>query len=286
MTEDWYYAHDAQQMGPVSTLALRDMLANGTVKLSDLVWRDGMSNWVPASESRELWPTPPSAVATGSAPRPGGEAPPAPAQRRYDEATPAPAQRRYHDLQPRDRWDARRPLRRQPSPPGMSTTAKVLIFGGIAAFLLIGFMVVVGIVVVTAATSQRNATRYAKTQPVGQAGRGAAAGPIIGPGVKNMAPIQPTVWNLNLNVQGQQQERTVSWAANQTVRVTVNTTDWGGGPEPNVDVYVYDQMGNQIICDVQPFKDCDMIFVVPATGNYRIVVVLCRGNRARCMVRY
>jgi hypothetical protein len=286
MTEDWYYADNGQQLGPVSTFALRDMLANGTVKPGDLVWRDGMSNWVPASESRELCPTPPIAAVAAPAPRPAAEAQPAPAQRRYDEAPPARAQRRYDELPPRDRWDERRPIRRQPPPPGMSTTAKVLIFGGIAAFLLIGLMIFIGIVVVAANTTQRNAARYSKTQPVAQGGRGVAAGPLIGPGVNNMAPIQPSVWNVNLNFEGQKQERTVSWVANQTVRVTVTTTEWGGGPEPDVDVYVYDQMGNLVFCDNQTFKDCDMIFLVPATGNYRIVVHLCMGNRARCVVRY
>jgi len=51
---DWFYAQNNQQHGPVTAEALVSMLQQGHVQPADLVWREGMANWQPASTVPEL----------------------------------------------------------------------------------------------------------------------------------------------------------------------------------------------------------------------------------------
>jgi hypothetical protein len=46
---NWYYAKGGSQLGPVSDEDLRAKLSSGELLPSDLVWREGMSDWKPAS---------------------------------------------------------------------------------------------------------------------------------------------------------------------------------------------------------------------------------------------
>jgi hypothetical protein len=50
----WYYAQNNQQFGPHDEGAMRNLLQNGTVQANDLVWRDGMANWIPAHSVPEF----------------------------------------------------------------------------------------------------------------------------------------------------------------------------------------------------------------------------------------
>ena len=52
---EWYYARNNQQQGPVALQALQDMARSGQLQPGDLVWRDGMPNWLPASQVPELF---------------------------------------------------------------------------------------------------------------------------------------------------------------------------------------------------------------------------------------
>jgi hypothetical protein len=276
MTDEWYYASNGQQQGPVTTTALRGLLASGSVKSTDLVWREGMSNWAPAAENRELCPGAPASTGYPVAPAAREPVPVARVERRYD------------DDEPRDRWTERRPTRRRSPPPGMSTGAKIAIFGGIAAFLLVGFILVVAIVVVvaTTATSTSSSSGGGGGGFGGGGGGGGAVTPIVGPGANNLSPAQNNSYNVDLTFQGQNNDRVVFWQANQQVRVTVVTTDWGGGLEPDVDLFILDQAGRAVVMDTRVSKDSHVVFVVPRTGQYIIRVNLCEGNRARCVVRY
>ncbi|HSU65413.1 MAG TPA: CD225/dispanin family protein [Tepidisphaeraceae bacterium] len=51
---DWYYVSNGQQAGPVDDEQLRNLISGGQVGPADLVWRDGMPNWQPASSITEL----------------------------------------------------------------------------------------------------------------------------------------------------------------------------------------------------------------------------------------
>lgn len=65
---EWYYAHGGEQKGPVPVSELQRLASTGDFDpASDLVWRDGMDDWKPASTVEELT----------TAFQPASEAPPA-----------------------------------------------------------------------------------------------------------------------------------------------------------------------------------------------------------------
>src|SRR5581483_6489841 len=52
---DWYYAQQGQQKGPVSFDQLGQLARGGQLSPSDLIWREGMPNWQPASQMAGLF---------------------------------------------------------------------------------------------------------------------------------------------------------------------------------------------------------------------------------------
>jgi hypothetical protein len=73
MAADWYLARGGQErVGPLTSQQLRQMAANGQVSGNDLVWKEGMPNWVPASQVKGLLggSGPSQAFATQQAPAP------------------------------------------------------------------------------------------------------------------------------------------------------------------------------------------------------------------------
>jgi uncharacterized RDD family membrane protein YckC len=71
MPDQWFYAQSGQQKGPISIDALRQLIAAGSLRPTDLVWREGMANWTALQSVPELTPPPPApAAAPGQAPYP------------------------------------------------------------------------------------------------------------------------------------------------------------------------------------------------------------------------
>ncbi|WP_437206318.1 GYF domain-containing protein [Planctomicrobium sp. SH664] len=50
----WFYSRDGVQDGPVTLKRLRKLAREGTLKPDDLIWRDGMSEWVAAADEESL----------------------------------------------------------------------------------------------------------------------------------------------------------------------------------------------------------------------------------------
>jgi len=50
----WYYSKNGTQLGPVEENVLRAKLASGEVSTTDLVWREGLPDWLPAARVAEL----------------------------------------------------------------------------------------------------------------------------------------------------------------------------------------------------------------------------------------
>ena len=74
----WYYAHGEEESGPVSSAELKSLAQSGQLEPEDLVWKDGMDDWVPATEVRGLFSSqesPPPVPDAGSA-RADDSAPP------------------------------------------------------------------------------------------------------------------------------------------------------------------------------------------------------------------
>ena len=50
MKTEWFYAENDQQQGPISEGELRNLWTVKTVTDDTLVWRDGMTDWIPYSQ--------------------------------------------------------------------------------------------------------------------------------------------------------------------------------------------------------------------------------------------
>lgn len=58
MSVEWYYAHDGQQSGPFSVEEFQRLASDRKLQPDDLVWKEGMADWKPASSVRGLFTTP------------------------------------------------------------------------------------------------------------------------------------------------------------------------------------------------------------------------------------
>jgi len=84
---EWYYGKENKQHGPVSAAELKRLAQQGQLRPSDLVWREGMDEWTPASKVRGLFedaaPAPPAGAPAAPPPPPKpaspGVTPPRPA---------------------------------------------------------------------------------------------------------------------------------------------------------------------------------------------------------------
>lgn len=50
----WHYSIDNRQLGPATTADLKELLETGQLSANDLVWREGMADWVPVADVAEL----------------------------------------------------------------------------------------------------------------------------------------------------------------------------------------------------------------------------------------
>lgn len=70
IVEDWYYATDAGQQGPVSIDELQQLVLSGHISNQTLVWKSSLPSWTPAAEIAELGVAPamiaPSVTAASS----------------------------------------------------------------------------------------------------------------------------------------------------------------------------------------------------------------------------
>ena len=64
MNEQWYYTSAGKQSGPVSGPELKRMASSGHLSPDDMVWKEGMPNWVPAAKLKGLFTATPAATAT------------------------------------------------------------------------------------------------------------------------------------------------------------------------------------------------------------------------------
>jgi hypothetical protein len=70
MADEWYYASDGKQRGPIPFAALRERANHGDLVPADLIWTEGMSQWAPASAVRGLFPKPAPPILPASTSQP------------------------------------------------------------------------------------------------------------------------------------------------------------------------------------------------------------------------
>ncbi len=56
MGQQWYWMQGEQKLGPIETAGLKELVRNGQLRPTDLIWREGLPNWVHASQARGLFP--------------------------------------------------------------------------------------------------------------------------------------------------------------------------------------------------------------------------------------
>jgi TM2 domain-containing membrane protein YozV len=62
VNQEWYYSVGGDRQGPVAAAELKKLADAGTLKPTDLVWKDGMADWSPAKSIKGLF-----AAAAGAA---------------------------------------------------------------------------------------------------------------------------------------------------------------------------------------------------------------------------
>lgn len=55
MAQEWYYTVKGEQVGPVSPAELKKAATEGTLQPTDLVWKEGMAEWVEAQSIKGLF---------------------------------------------------------------------------------------------------------------------------------------------------------------------------------------------------------------------------------------
>jgi hypothetical protein len=84
MASAWHYMKDGKQCGPVSSAELKKLASSGELQSTDVLWKEGMADWVPACELSGLKgvfpepafvpasppPPPPSSSSSSMAPPP------------------------------------------------------------------------------------------------------------------------------------------------------------------------------------------------------------------------
>lgn len=56
MASQWFYARNGQRHGPVNSAQLTALAKSGQLLPADLIWKEGMTQWVPAGSSPQLFP--------------------------------------------------------------------------------------------------------------------------------------------------------------------------------------------------------------------------------------
>jgi hypothetical protein len=129
MASQWFYQRDGIENGPVSSPELTQLAASGKLKPVDLIWKEGMSEWVPASRLTKLFPTVARASSLSPPPLPNtSEPPPVPPPRSLPPPVPpSPAQ-----------FNSQPTFRR---PPNKGLTGKHVAIIVVVAVLFIGALV-------------------------------------------------------------------------------------------------------------------------------------------------
>ena len=56
MANQWFYKHEGEKFGPVSTEQLKSLAAAMRISPADLIWKDGMAEWASAARLKGLFP--------------------------------------------------------------------------------------------------------------------------------------------------------------------------------------------------------------------------------------
>jgi uncharacterized membrane protein YjgN (DUF898 family) len=86
MAQDWYYISNGNRLGPIPAPKLKELATSGQLQPTDMIWREGLAQWVAASSLKGLF-------AGGVAAAPRAEAPVLLDSPEYDNSKARPARR-------------------------------------------------------------------------------------------------------------------------------------------------------------------------------------------------
>jgi hypothetical protein len=112
VAELWYYTREGQAMDPVSAEELKRMAAAGKLKPTDMIWKEGMAQWVRASTAKGLFQGGNGETAASPAPASRSEAVKPVREDEWD--VPAAAPRRARPADEDEDTEAIQPRRRRP----------------------------------------------------------------------------------------------------------------------------------------------------------------------------
>jgi hypothetical protein len=262
MSAEWYYTTNKQQMGPVSWDELRELAEVGILKPHDMIWSEGMEEWVKAIHQSGLFADRDEQGVTASA---KGKT------KSYSEAKPPPGRRtrrrddeEYEDEE--DEKEAKRKARkREEDRAKMGIGLRVALgIGAVVCLLFLGTCACGGLAYLT---------------------WGGKDGP------NHPLPANPAPYAVfNLPEKRFDDHR---FTFTQGKRVIITCTNNLQFPNTDVDLRIF--RGNNAVPNEHPIafddrlpqqdRNCRVEFVVPATDTYRVRVVnLGPGNANRCDV--
>lgn len=144
MAELWYYTSEGKQMEPVTQAELRQLASTGFLQQSDLVWKEGMANWVKAATVAGLFAAAPATAPAAPSAAPGAAASGAP---REAPVRRRPARLERDDDLDEDASDEDRPRRRRraPSGSGMGIVLAVVGAGVLLVVVVLGLTLYIAV---------------------------------------------------------------------------------------------------------------------------------------------
>lgn len=282
MAEMWYYTCEGKQMDPVTMKELKRLVGDGTLKPTDMVWKEGMPRWIRASSVQELFPDPTAALdkyftnaneserkapqVTGVTAPTGKSSPaglgtaqaPAASPPRADEE-PQPKRRRSADSDEDD--NSRRPPRRRPEAKGSGSSIFIILF------LLIGLVVLLGglfggvliLVLKFKPAGDQN-------PPLAEEKKEKRAIPING--------VEKFEFQLRPN-----DRKDKLFAFRQGVHYDIAVKSQPDIQAVNVHLFVYDANGNREMGDIGPGPNRQKRWTPREGGEYRVEVANVGGGR-------
>jgi hypothetical protein len=275
MAAEWYYTTNKQQMGPVSWAELRELAEVGILKPHDMVWSEGMDEWVKAINQSGLFADGEQAVTAE---------PKAKKKPSYDEPAKPPPGRRTRKKEEEEeeeeddeRESRRKARKREEDRAKMGVGVRVALgIGAVVGLLLLGTCICGGLLYLTL-----GGDRPGPPPP---------PGPIPGPPPVAGLVNDNFVWN-NLKERFHN-EKAYRFTAGKRVIITVTNTL--GNPNTNIDLMVFrggNANQNQTLSFQwdrrlpQQDRNCRLDFIVPANDVYWVRVAnFGPGNANSCAV--
>jgi hypothetical protein len=265
MAADWYYTTNKTQMGPVSWKELRELADVGILKPHDMVWCDGMAEWVKAINQTGLFADDGITETAGKRKKPAytepAKPPPARRSRRAEE----------EDEEDEDEDDKKSKKRRRDRDETKEKTSV-----GIKVGLILGGVVLVLVMLTCAGGGLLWLSSGGGNPPPPRPPIAGGNVPVVPPAppVGGARVVSYTINNLPQNANGGN-VRIENFQQGKRVIITVTNTL--RHPTTDVDLYVF--QGNQrnaLAADVavpQQNRNCRVEFIAPVTGPYHVRVV-------------